>query len=122
VAIFIFAGIFGMRLIVDALKYACEKKNIYPQIGVTVFRVWIIILAFVGIQLSWNLRPFLGDRKEDFKVFRKYKGNFYTAIVYSFEQLLSKEQAEESKNYSIEKDKNNYEKNDTTDFLKLIEE
>ncbi|MBK9359109.1 MAG: hypothetical protein IPN08_17320 [Bacteroidales bacterium] len=57
VAIFVFSGIFGMRLMIEALKYACEKKGTYPQIGVTVFRIWIIILAFVGIQLSWNLRP-----------------------------------------------------------------
>ena len=89
VAIFIFSGIFGMRLMVDALKFACEKKNIYPQIGVTVFRIWIIILAFVGIQLSWNLRPFLCEKNEEFKLFRKYEGNFYTAIVYSVEQIVS---------------------------------
>jgi len=89
VAIFIFAGVFGMRLMVDALKYACEHKSIYPQIGVTVFRIWIIILAFVGIQLAWNLRPFLCEKHEEFKVFRKYEGNFYTAIVYSVEQLVS---------------------------------
>lgn len=89
VAIFIFAGVFGMRLMVDALKYACENKSIYPQIGVTVFRIWIIILAFVGIQLAWNLRPFLCEKHEEFKFFRKYEGNFYTAIVYSVEQLVS---------------------------------
>jgi hypothetical protein len=91
VAIFIFAGIFGMKLMVDALKYACDQKNIYPQIGVTVFRIWVIILAFVGIQLAWNLRPFLCEKNEEFKWFRKYEGNFYTAIVYSFEQLVSPE-------------------------------
>ena len=89
VAIFIFAGIFGMRLMVDALKYACDNQGIYPQIGVTVFRIWIIILAFVGIQLAWNLRPFLCEKQEEFKLFRKYEGNFYTAIVYSVEQLVS---------------------------------
>jgi hypothetical protein len=94
VAIFIFAGIFGMRLMVDALKYACENKSIYPQIGVTVFRIWIIILAFVGIQLAWNLRPFLCEKHEEFKFFRKYEGNFYTAIVYSVEQLVSPEKSE----------------------------
>lgn len=93
VAIFIFAGVFGMRLMVDALKYACENKSIYPQIGVTVFRIWIIILAFVGIQLAWNLRPFLCEKHEEFKFFRKYEGNFYTAIVYSVEQLLSHKDA-----------------------------
>jgi hypothetical protein len=90
VAIFIFSGIFGMRLMIDALKYACEKKEIYPNIGVTVFRIWIIILAFVGIQLAWNLRPFLSNKNEEFKVFREYEGNFYTAVVYSFQQILSK--------------------------------
>lgn len=89
VAVFIFSGVFGIRLIIEALKYACEIKNIYPQIGVTVFRIWIIIFAFVGIQLAWNLRPFLGDKKDEFKLFRKYEGNFYTAIIYSFNQILS---------------------------------
>ena len=89
VAIFIFAGIFGMKLMVDALKYACDQKTIYPQVGVTVFRIWVIILAFVGIQLAWNLRPFLCEKNEEFKWFRKYEGNFYTAIVYSVQQLAS---------------------------------
>ena len=78
-----------MRLMVDALKYACDQKNIYPQIGVTVFRIWVIILAFVGIQLAWNLRPFLCEKNEEFKWFRKYEGNFYTAMIYSVEQLVS---------------------------------
>lgn len=89
VGVFIFAGIFGMRLMVDTLKYACEKKEIYPQVGVTIFRIWFIILAFVGIQLSWNLRPFLCNKTEEFKWFRKYEGNFYTAIIYSIQQLSS---------------------------------
>jgi hypothetical protein len=89
VSVFIFSGIFGIRLIIEALKYACEIKSIYPQIGVTVFRIWIVIFAFVGIQLAWNLRPFLGDKKDDFELFREYEGNFYTAIIYSFNQLSS---------------------------------
>jgi hypothetical protein len=89
VAVFVFSGIFGLRLMVEALKFACDKKAIYPQIGVTVFKIWIIILAFVGIQLSWNLRPFMCEKNEDFKLFRKYEGNFYTAIIYSVQQLAS---------------------------------
>jgi hypothetical protein len=96
VAIFVFSGIFGMRLMIDALKFACEKKDIYPKVGVTVFRVWIIILAFVGIQLSWNLRPFLCNRNEDFKLFRKYEGNFYTAVIYSVQQLTAKKNIQEN--------------------------
>jgi hypothetical protein len=91
IAIFILSGIFGMITIVNALKFSCEKKNIYPRTGVVVFRFWVVILAFVGIQLAWNLRPFLGDRGKPFELFREYEGNFYTALIYSAEQLLKHE-------------------------------
>ena len=58
IGIFVVSGIFGTKTIIDALKYSCEKKGVYPRVGVDVFKFWIIILAFVGIQLAWNLRPF----------------------------------------------------------------
>ena len=102
IAIFAFAGFFGMKTVIDALKYSCEKKNIYPQIGVTVFKFWVVILAFVSIQLAWNLRPFLGDRGEGFKLFRRYKGNFYTALIYSFRQLAGPDRPEPKPNFSRE--------------------
>jgi len=88
IAIFILSGIFGMKTIIDALRYSCEQHNIYPKIGVDVFKFWIVILVFVGIQLAWNLRPFLGDRNEPFKIFRDYEGNFYAALIYSVNQLI----------------------------------
>lgn len=88
IAIVVLSGVFGMKTIVDALKYSCEKKNIYPQMGVVVFRFWVVIMAFVGIQLAWNLRPFLGDRNQSFALFREYEGNFYAALIYSANQLL----------------------------------
>jgi hypothetical protein len=122
VAIFIFSGIFGMRLMIDALKFACEKKDTYPQIGVMVFRIWIIILAFVGMQLAWNLRPFLCEKNEEFKLFRKYEGNFYTAIIYSVQQLASKKDVklnEESKGTYHYPDKNNTEVKDSS-ILNLL--
>ncbi|SHK03187.1 hypothetical protein SAMN05444280_15213 [Tangfeifania diversioriginum] len=122
VVVFIFAGFFGMKLILEALKFACDKKNVYPQIGVTVFKVWIVILAFVGIQLSWNLRPFLGDKNEDFKLFRKYQGNFYTAIVYSFDQLFSGQNAEEYDSNKTETNQPAAEQKDTADFSYFLED
>ncbi len=99
VGIFVFAGIFGMKLMVDALKFACEKKDIYPQIGVSVFRIWIVILAFVSIQIAWNLRPFLSEKTEEFKLFRRYEGNFYTAIIYSIQQLVEPSNSEQNVEY-----------------------
>lgn len=122
VAIFIFAGVFGMKLMIDALKYACEKKNVYPQLGVTVFRVWIIIFAFVGIQLAWNLRPFLSDKNEEFKLFRRYEGNFYTAIIYSVEQLAIKKEIDDQDNRDAPlNDSRDKVPDDTLDILNLIE-
>jgi hypothetical protein len=88
IAVFVLAGVFGMKTVVDALRFSCEKKNVYPHTGVVIFRFWVVILAFVGIQLAWNLRPFLGDRGRAFELFREYEGNFYTALIYSAERLL----------------------------------
>jgi len=88
VAIFIISGLFGMRTIIEALKFSCEKKNIYPKIGVQVFRFWIIILAFVGAQLSWSLRPFVGAKGMPFEIFREQKGNFYHAVIMSIADMF----------------------------------
>ena len=69
VAIFALASLFGMKTILDGLTFCCEKRNVYPKIGVVVFRFWILILAFVGMQLAWNLRPFIGSRNPRSAVF-----------------------------------------------------
>lgn len=89
VAIFALSGIFGMKTVLDALKFSCEQKNVYPRTGVVVFRFWVVILAFVGIQLAWNLQPFLAEKTEGYALFKKYKGNFYTAVIYSIQQLAN---------------------------------
>lgn len=90
IIIFLISGFFAMNIVVEGLKYSCEKKNIYPKTGVIIFRFWIVIFAFVFIQLAWNLRPFLGDRDQPFQLFRKYEGNFYSAVIYSVQQLMGK--------------------------------
>ena len=78
-----------MKTIVSTLQFSCEKKGVYPKIGVTVFRVWIIILAFVGMQLAWNLRPFIGSRDLQFELFRKREGNFYLSVIRSAGDLVT---------------------------------
>jgi hypothetical protein len=77
----------------------------------------------VGIQLAWNLRPFISDKNEDFKLFRKYEGNFYTAVIYSVNQLLSGNDS--SKNFEMKPLSNTdnsttSEQNDTTDVLNIF--
>ncbi len=88
VAIFGLGGFFGMKIVLDGLKFCCEKKAIYPKTGVVVFRLWIIILAFVGMQLAWNLRPFIGSRDLPFEVVRGREGNFYVAVLGAASDLV----------------------------------
>ena len=88
VAIFTFSGIFAVKTITNGLTFSCEKKNIYPKLGMKIFKIWVVILAFVSSQLAWNLRPFVGSRDLPFELFRKHEGNFYVAVIQSAGSLL----------------------------------
>lgn len=81
------AGLVGMAVLHEGLSFACEKRGVYPKKAMTIMRVWAVLFAFVGIQMAWNLQPFVGDRGQPFQLFRHSEGNFYTAILYSLQQL-----------------------------------
>lgn len=83
VSIFTFSGIFAVKTIIDGLTFSCEKKNIYPKLGMKIFKIWVVILAFVSSQLAWNLRPFVGSRELKFELFRVKDSNFYVAVIQS---------------------------------------
>ncbi len=72
----------------EGLSVVCEKRGVYPRKALTIMRAWAVLFAFVGIQLAWSLRPFLGDRNQPFQVFGRYQGNFYAAIIYAVNKLL----------------------------------
>jgi hypothetical protein len=52
-------------------------------------RLWAVLFGFVGIQMAWNLRPFLGDRNQPFRLVGHYQGNFYEAVIYAVKQLVT---------------------------------
>jgi len=89
VAIFTFSGIFAVKTIISGLSYSCEKKNIYPKLGMKIFKIWIFIFAFVASQLAWNLRPFVGSRNLPFELFRVRESNFYVAVIQSVVHLFT---------------------------------
>lgn len=86
------SGLFGVYALHEGLSLVCEKRGVYPRKALTIMRAWAVLFAFVGIQLAWNLRPFLGDRSEPFRIIGSYQGNFYTAILYATKQLLAGDQ------------------------------
>ena len=123
VGIFIFSGTFGMRIIIEALKYSCEKKNVYPKIGINIFKFWIVIFAFVGVQLAWNLRPFVGDKNLPLELFREKEGNFYLAVFQSAGDLLGVGHREEIKKKPGKRiNKNNFNIKDTTQIKNHLNE
>jgi hypothetical protein len=81
------AGLVGMAVLHEGLAFACEKRGVYPRKAMTIMKVWAVLFAFVGIQMAWNLQPFVGDRGQPFQLFRHNEGNFYTAIIYSLQKL-----------------------------------
>lgn len=90
------AGLVGMAVLHEGLAFACEKRGVYPKKAMTIMKVWAVLFAFVGIQMAWNLQPFVGDRGQPFRLFRHNEGNFYTAIIYSLEKLSRSEGSEGS--------------------------
>src|SRR5207253_7048250 len=82
------SGVFGMYALHEGLSVVCEQRGVYPRKALTIMRAWAVLFGFVGIQLAWSLRPFLGDRNQPFRVFGNYQGNFYAAIIYAAKQLV----------------------------------
>jgi hypothetical protein len=54
----------------------------------TLLYVWIVLFGFVGTQLAWTLRPFVGSPDEPFQLFREINGNFYVDIVRTIGHLV----------------------------------
>ena len=88
VVIVLGAGLLGMLALHEGLAFACEKRGVYPKKAMTIMKVWAVLFAFVGIQMGWNLQPFVGDRGQPFQLFRHSQGNFYTAVVYSLDRIV----------------------------------
>src|SRR5512146_1539290 len=85
------AGIAGAYGMYEGLAVVCDKRGVYPRKALTIMRAWALLFAFVGVQLAWNLRPFLGDRNRPFRGFGSYQGNFYAAVIYAVNKLFSGE-------------------------------
>jgi len=52
------------------------------------FRGWLLLYFFVGTQLSWAMRPFVGHPAFPFRVFSDVGGNFYSDIIRSLGEVF----------------------------------
>ncbi len=49
--------------------------------GRAVFRVWVLLYIFVGAQMGWVLRPFVGDPRQPFEWFRARDSNVFMDLL-----------------------------------------
>ena len=44
-------------------------------------RLWFVLYAFVGVQMAWTLRPFIGNPELPAQFFRDSIGNAYVNVA-----------------------------------------
>jgi hypothetical protein len=54
-----------------------------------IFRIWVVVFGLVGAQMSWVLRPFIGDPDKPFTFFRERDSHFFQAVFEAAHKLLS---------------------------------
>jgi hypothetical protein len=88
VAAFVAAGSMGVLFLGQGMRVVSAAGQEGAGARHTVLRLWILVYAFVGSQMAWTLRPFIGAPSMNFELFRQFGGNFYTNIVASIGEIL----------------------------------
>jgi hypothetical protein len=88
VAIFVIAGIAGVVFLSHGMRVVSASGNEGSGARRWLLYIWIVVYAFVGSQMAWTLRPFIGAPSMGFELFRQLGGNFYTNIFASIGEIL----------------------------------
>jgi len=88
VGVFAIAGIVGVLFLTQGMGVVSAGGKEGASARRTVVRLWILIYAFVGSQMAWTLRPFIGAPSMEFELFRQLGGNFYANILVSIGEIL----------------------------------
>ncbi|MGH8877610.1 MAG: hypothetical protein ACRD0P_09745, partial [Stackebrandtia sp.] len=71
-----------------AVQYYTRPAPRPRSANIGLLYVWVVVFGFVGTQLAWTLRPFLGSPSEPFQIFRPIAGNIYVDVVKTIGRLL----------------------------------
>jgi hypothetical protein len=88
VAVFSIAGSMGVVFLSQGMQVVSASRQAGGRARRRVLRLWVLVYAFVGSQMAWTLRPFIGAPSMRFELFRHLGGNFYTNIVASIGEIL----------------------------------
>lgn len=88
VAIFAISGWMGVLFLSHGMRIVSRDGGGDENGRRWVLRLWMLLYAFVGSQLAWTIRPFIGAPSIEFELFRQLGGNFYTNIFNSFGEIF----------------------------------
>ena len=88
VGVFTVSGIVGVIFLTQGMRIVSASGKEGAQARGAVVRLWILVYAFVGSQMAWTLRPFIGAPSMQFELFRQLGGNFYANIFASIGEIL----------------------------------
>jgi hypothetical protein len=88
VIIFSISGLLGIVFLYQGMKVVSgpDLEGASARKGVLI--LWMFVYAFVGSQMAWTIRPFIGAPGTPFELFRQLGGNFYTNILQSIGEIL----------------------------------
>jgi hypothetical protein len=89
VAFFVIAGGSGAACLNRGLKVvSAGTPGRAAKSHRLVFCLWLVLYGFVGSQVAWTLRPFVGYPSAPFELVRQIGGNVYTDILASVGEIL----------------------------------
>lgn len=90
VGIFIVAGLMGISFLRQGFGASVDADNAEGRRARRAFFLaWVVLYAFVGVQMAWTLRPFIGSPGRDFEIVRQSdNSNFYSNMVDSAGRFL----------------------------------
>ena len=88
VGVFTIAGIVGVVFLSQGMRIVSASGKEGARARRNIVRLWILVYAFVGSQMAWTLRPFIGAPSMPFELFRQLGGNFYANIFASIGEIL----------------------------------
>jgi hypothetical protein len=88
VAVFTISGGMGVVFLGQGMQVVAASGKEGAHARRWVLRLWILVYAFVGSQMAWTLRPFIGAPSMEFELFRQLGGNFYANVLASIGEIL----------------------------------
>lgn len=88
VAIFGVSGLMGVVFLYQGMRAVSAQETEGAGTRKQILIIWMFVYAFVGSQMAWTIRPFIGAPGVPFELFRQLGGSFYSNVFWSLGEIL----------------------------------